>query len=83
MKAHIIVSLKPDVLDPQGDAVRRALESLGFRDARSVRIGKFIEIEIDGTDTTDIQARLASMSNKLLCNPVIENFRVEIPKPGK
>lgn len=86
MKAHVVVSLKKEVLDPQGDAVRRALESLGFNGVRSVRVGKLIEIEMDDTgaiemDDTgaeEVRQKLQSMSQKLLCNPVIEDFHVEI-----
>ncbi len=78
MKAHVVVSLKKEVLDPQGDAVRRALESLGFNGVRSVRVGKLIEIEMDDTGAEEVRQKLQSMSQKLLCNPVIEDFHVEI-----
>ena len=70
------VTLKPEILDPQGQAVHNALPSLGFGDVRSVRVGKHFEIELDG----DVdEARLASvraMAEKLLSNPVIEDFTV-------
>jgi phosphoribosylformylglycinamidine synthase subunit PurS len=80
MKATVVVTLKPEVLDPQGDAVRRALEKLGFQGVKGVRVGKIIEIELD-----DAQARapgladeLRKMADELLANPVIEDFDVQV-----
>ena len=78
MKAQVYVTLKREVLDPQGDAVKRALSSMGFEEVKSTRIGKFIEIDLDGDNKDKAEKRLKSMSEKLLCNPVIEDFRVEI-----
>lgn len=78
MKANIYVTLKQEVLDPQGDAVRRALGQLGFQGVRTVRVGKLIEIEADGTDRAAFQRDIDEMAKKLLANPVIEDFRVEI-----
>ncbi|QQR91787.1 MAG: phosphoribosylformylglycinamidine synthase subunit PurS [Myxococcales bacterium] len=83
MKANVIVTLKKEVLDPQGDAVRRALKSLGFDDLESVRVGKFIELEFQSSHAKDLKDRLEAMSTKLLCNPVIEDFHIEVdPKQG-
>lgn len=74
MKVHIHVSLKNGVLDPQGRAVHHSLEGLGFEGVEDVRIGRLIELELaDGTDTATIE----EMCQKLLANPVIENFRIE------
>ena len=78
MKANVYVTLKQEVLDPQGDAVRRALGSLGFEDVKSVRVGKLIEIEVDATDRDAAQKELEQMCQKLLVNPVIEDFRFEL-----
>jgi len=78
MKAHVYVTLKTEVLDPQGDAVRRGLASLGMQGVKSVRIGKLVEIELDAKDRGTAEQELRSMSEKLLANPVIEDFRVEI-----
>ena len=77
-KATVIVRLKPEVLDPQGDAVRRALGTLGFAGVLGVRIGKIIEIELDdgAGSAPDLKARLAKMSDDMLANPVIEDFEV-------
>lgn len=77
MKANIYVTLKKEVLDPQGDAVERALHALGFEGVRSVRVGKFIEIDLpEGTSRP--KEELEAMCKKLLSNPVIEDFRVEL-----
>ena len=78
MKANVYVTLKREVLDPQGDAVRRALASLGFEEVRSARVGKLIELELDASDRSTAERELREMCEKLLANPVIEDFRVEI-----
>jgi phosphoribosylformylglycinamidine synthase subunit PurS len=80
MKATVVVRPKPEVLDPQGDAVRRALGKLGFDGISAVRIGKLIEIEMDEEHARapDIAARLRRMADELLANPVIEDFEVKI-----
>ena len=78
MKAKIYVTLKREVLDPQGDAVRRALGSLGFEGVRDVRIGKLIEVDVDRTDRAGVESDVKAMAEKLLANPVIEDFRFEI-----
>ena len=77
MKARIYVTLKREVLDPQGDAVKHALGSLGFEGVKDVRIGKLVEIELEGADDEARQSQLKSMCEKLLANPVIEDFRLE------
>jgi phosphoribosylformylglycinamidine synthase PurS subunit len=69
---------KKNVLDPQGAAVGHALESLGFRHLRSTRVGKLIELDVDGADTPDFRARLDQVCRDLLSNPVIEDFRYEV-----
>ena len=78
MKANVYVTLKQEVLDPQGDAVRRALTAQGFDDVKRVRVGKLIEIELDATDAKAAETELADMCAKLLANPVIEDFRFEL-----
>ena len=77
----MIVRLKTEVLDPQGDAVRRALDKLGFEGVRGVRIGKIIEIEVDEAHSKDAKAlehKLVKMSDEMLANPVIEDFEVKL-----
>ena len=78
MKAHIHVTLKNGVLDPQGKAVEHALESLGFDGVDSVRQGKFIELNLTETDPAKAEAKANDMCEKLLANTVIENYSVEI-----
>ena len=84
MKATVLVRLKTEVLDPQGDAVRRALGKLGFEGVKGVRVGKLIEIEIDEKVHTEAKAelekRLAKMADEMLANPVIEEYEIVVPK---
>jgi phosphoribosylformylglycinamidine synthase subunit PurS len=78
MKARVYVSLKPSVFDPQGSVVAHALSSLGYEDVKDVRQGKFFEVELEGGDADTAKARVTEMADKLLANPVIESYRVEI-----
>jgi phosphoribosylformylglycinamidine synthase len=78
LKARVIVTLKPGVLDPQGKAIEGALHSMGFPDVESVRQGKFFEIEIGGKDRAKAEADLKAMCEKLIANTVIENYRIEL-----
>ena len=79
MKAKVIVMPKETVLDPQGAAVREAMHHLGFPGAREVRMGKYLEIEIDG-EAKAAEAKLRELCRDLLSNPVIEDFQLELPK---
>jgi phosphoribosylformylglycinamidine synthase len=74
MKARVLVTLKPGVLDPQGKAIHHALEDLGFAGVNDVRAGKLIELDLDES-TNDLA--IEDMCRKLLANTVIENFRIE------
>jgi phosphoribosylformylglycinamidine synthase subunit PurS len=78
MKARVHVMLKSGVLDPQGEAVRHALGSLGFGGVSEVRIGKVIEVELDDADAATAETRVRQMCEKLLANTVIETYAVEI-----
>jgi phosphoribosylformylglycinamidine synthase subunit PurS len=78
MKARIVVRLRPGVLDPQGTTIRKALEGLGFPEVRELRVGRVLELTLDGTDRARAQARLDEMCRKLLANPVIEDYTVEL-----
>jgi phosphoribosylformylglycinamidine synthase PurS subunit len=80
MKARVVVTLKRSVLDPQGQAVTRALASLGFGEVKDVRLGKIIELELDETDAKRARERLQAMCEKLLANTVIEEYRIEEPR---
>lgn len=78
MKARVEVMLKDGVLDPQGEAVRHALATLGFGGVAGVRQGKLIELDLTATDRAAAEAEVRAMCEKLLANTVIEKFRVEI-----
>ena len=70
--------LKAGVLDPQGEAVRHALGTLGFRGVQGVRQGKLIEVDLAETDPAAAEAQVRAMCDRLLANTVIESYRVEI-----
>ena len=78
MKARVHVTLKQGVLDPQGEAIRHALGSLGFDGVNGVRQGKVIELDLAETDTTKAEAAVKDMCEKLLANTVIENYRIDL-----
>jgi phosphoribosylformylglycinamidine synthase PurS subunit len=78
LKANVYVTLKAGVLDPQGEAVKKSLHVLGYAAVEEVRIGKFIEVWLNEADSETVAAQLKEMSDKLLANPVIEDFRVEL-----
>jgi phosphoribosylformylglycinamidine synthase len=82
MKATVYVRLKQEVLDPQGDAVKRALGSLGFAGVKGVRVGKLIEIELDPAAGTpeELSAKLAKMADEMLANTVIEDYEVSVSR---
>lgn len=81
MKAIVTVGLKPGVLDVQGKAVASALKDLGFGDVHDARVGKRIEIELDGDlDPATAEEQVKEMCEKLLANTVIESYRVEISR---
>ena len=78
-KAHVYITYKKGVLDPQGESVKDALSSLGFQGVGDVRVGKYIEIEMENSAPDEIKGKVEKMCQELLANPVIEDFRVEIP----
>lgn len=78
MKARVHVTLKPGVLDPQGQAIGHALETSGFEGVQSVRQGKVFEIELDAASEDAAREQLDAMCRKLLANTVIENYAIEI-----
>ena len=78
MIAKIYVTLKNGVLDPQGKAVQHSLESIGYKEAQDVRIGKFIEVKLTDIPTSEAEKKVKEMCEKMLANTVIENYRFEI-----
>lgn len=78
LTANIYVTLKSGVLDAQGDTVRSALETLGFKGIKDVRIGKFMVLTLNGLTQEEATAQVEEMCRRLLANPVIEEYRFEI-----
>ena len=70
--------LKNGVLDPQGEAIKHALNNIGFESVTGVRQGKVIELDIEGSDKNQIRSQIENMCNKMLANTVIENFEIEL-----
>lgn len=83
MKALVYVTYKSGVLDPQGKAVRGGLGSLGFQEVAGVRQGKYFELELEEKDPKKARTRVEEMCKRLLANPVMEDFRIEIAGEGK
>jgi phosphoribosylformylglycinamidine synthase subunit PurS len=80
MKATVYVRLKGEVLDPQGRAVQKALDTLGVSGVRDVRVGKLIEIQLDSSQHqgAELDAQLRKMCDELLANPVIEDYEIKL-----
>lgn len=78
MLAKVYVTLKKGVHDPQGEAVRHTLAAMGHNDVKGVRVGKYIEVEIEGEDKNAAEATLKKICEKLLANTVIESYRFEL-----
>jgi len=77
VKARVAVRLKGAILDPQGKTVHQALLQLGYGEVSGVRIGKLIELELDGADRPALQSRVEEMSRRLLSNPLVEDFEIQ------
>jgi phosphoribosylformylglycinamidine synthase subunit PurS len=78
LKAKVHVTLKPGILDPQGKAIEHALDSLGFKNAANVRVGKYMELDVNETDKSKAEAQVRQMCEKLLANTIIEEYRYEL-----
>lgn len=78
LTARIYVTLKPGVLDAQGDTVKSALETLGFKGVGDVRIGKFMVVTLNSTANEEARAQVEQMCRRLLANPVIEDYTFEV-----
>ncbi len=77
-QARVQVSLRPSVLDPAGEATRSAAARLGIEGVRRLRIGKAIEVELEAEDAATASRQVELLSDRLLANPVIENWQVEL-----
>ena len=80
MKISVIITLKKDVLDPQGKVIHQALNGMGFNDINEVRQGKYFEIDTKETDSDKAKSKVEEMCKKLLANLVIENYKIIDPK---
>lgn len=78
MKVTVTVTRRADIADPQGDTVARALRDLGFAEVEHVRVDKAITLEVAGDDPTQIEAQVKTMCERLLANPVMEDFDVQV-----
>lgn len=81
MKAVVTVTLKPEVLDPEGRAVQKAARSLGYEGVGDVRQGKHFELALEARDEDEARRLAGELAEKLLANPVIEDYRVERIEP--
>jgi len=77
-KAVVTITFKKSILDPQGTAVHKALTSLGYQDVEDVRMGKHVEILLRGEEQEEAEAKVQEMCTRLLANPVIEEYQVEL-----
>jgi phosphoribosylformylglycinamidine synthase PurS subunit len=80
MRARVYVTLKPSVFDPQGTTVAEALHTLGYASVKDVRQGKYFELDIDAGDPDEAKRLAAEAADKLLANPVIESYRIEVDR---
>ena len=78
MRVRVFVTLKPSVFDPQGTTVAEALHTLGFASVDGVRQGKYFELDLAATETDAAKALAAEVADKVLANPVIESYRIEV-----
>jgi phosphoribosylformylglycinamidine synthase len=76
--ANVYVTLKKDILDPQGEAVKNALHTLGYKNVMDARVGKYIVLTLENNSENDINAVVEEISKKVLSNPVIEDFSFDI-----
>ena len=78
MKVRVFVTLKPSVFDPQGRTIADALHSMGYTGVGDVRQGKYFEVEVAATSSDEAKTLVGDIAGKLLANPVIETYRVEV-----
>ncbi len=77
-KARVIITLKRTIMDAQGQTVEKALSKLGYQGVRNLRIGKYLEMDLDGGPREELRMQVEEMCRRLLANPIIEDYRVEI-----
>jgi phosphoribosylformylglycinamidine synthase len=82
MKARVFVTLKPSVFDPQGSTIAEALHSLGYGAVADVRQGKYFDLDLAVASPGEAERLAAEVADRVLANPVIESFRIEVAAPG-
>ena len=83
MKARVFVTLKPSVFDPQGSTIAEALHTLGYQQVGDVRQGKYFELELAVDDAAEADKLARDVAGRVLANPVIESFRIELADAGR
>lgn len=78
MRVTVTIDRRPEIADPEGTTVNRALHDLGFTETTSVRMDRVIHMEVEGDDPAKVRARVEDMCRQLLANPVLEDFAVEV-----
>ena len=78
MKVTITIDRRPEIADPEGTTVKRALHELGFTETTTVRMDRVIHMEVDGDDPGQVKARVEEMCRRLLANPILEDYSVEV-----
>ena len=78
MKVTVTINRRPEIADPEGTTVMRALHDLGYREAEEVRMDRVIHMEVSGDDGEQVRTRVEEMCKRLLANPVLEDFEVEV-----
>ncbi len=78
---RVSIEPKPELLDPQGQAVERAMQELGLRNISQTRVGKVVKFKLKAVSTTQARERVSEIAQKLLANPVIERYSVEVEEP--
>ncbi|MGH3649101.1 MAG: phosphoribosylformylglycinamidine synthase subunit PurS [Acidimicrobiia bacterium] len=80
MKVTVTIDRRPEIADPEGTTVKRALHELGFTETNTVRIDRVIHMDVEGDDPQEVKTRVEDMCQQLLANPVLEDFTVEVER---
>ena len=83
MKVTVTIDRRPEIADPEGTTVKRALHDLGFTETSAVRMDRVIHLEVEGDDPDEVRDRVDEMCRQLLANPVLEDFAIEVDTEGR
>jgi phosphoribosylformylglycinamidine synthase PurS subunit len=83
MKVTVTIDRRPEIADPEGTTVKRALHDLGFTEASAVRMDRVIHLDVEGDDPDEVRDRVEEMCRQLLANPVLEDFAIEVDTEGR